>query len=248
MDPDCIVDESRTIIDIDDSFYPPEQLIDAQLDVLESLPEDYKIRYIPRWHGQPHYVEVWVEKKAMAGVLESILVGYQIRIVPTGGWASFTYERNNLKRLKEKTRQGKKVHILYLGDYDPSGLRMDEKMIDRYWNEYGIDLKRIAITREQIQEFGLQHITNPDSEVLSKLRRDSNADVFRSNNDGKLFQIEVDVLQVLDPTILKDLLISNIERYFDKGIHNEIMNDPKLSPMHIRGLVNKKVMQRFENS
>ena len=168
MDPDCIVDESRTIIAIDDSFYPPEQLIDAQLDVLESLPEDYKIRYIPRWHGQPHYVEVWVEKKAMAGVLESILVGYQIRIVPTGGWASFTYERNNLKRLKEKTRQGKKVHILYLGDYDPSGLRMDEKMIDRYWNEYGIDLKRIAITREQIQEFGLQHITNPDPEVLSK--------------------------------------------------------------------------------
>lgn len=60
----------------------------------------------------------------MAGVLKSILVGYQIRIVPTGGWASFTYERNNLKRLKEETRQGKKVHILYLGDYDPSGLRI----------------------------------------------------------------------------------------------------------------------------
>ena len=248
LDPDCIVDESRTIIDIDDSFYPPEQLIDAQLDVPESLPEDYKTRYIPRWYEQPHYIEVWVERKAMAGVLKSILVGYQIRIVPTGGWASFTYERNNLKRLKEKVRQGKKVHILYLGDYDPSGLRMDEKMIYRYWNEYGIDLKRIAITREQIQEFDLQHITNPDPEVLSKLRRDSNADVFRSNNDGKLFQIEVDVLQVLDPIILKDLLISNIERYFDKGIYNRVMNDPKLAPIHIRGLVNKKVMQRLENS
>ena len=100
----------------------------------------------------------------------------------------------------------------------------------------------ISITREQIQEFGLQHITNPNPEVLSKLRRDS------KNNDGKLFQIEVDVLQVLDPGILKDLLISNIERYFDKGIYNGVMNDPKLSPMHIRGLVNKKVMQRFENS
>jgi len=31
---------------------------------------------------------------------------------------------------------------LYLGDYDPSGLRMDEKMIERYWSEYGIDLRR----------------------------------------------------------------------------------------------------------
>jgi hypothetical protein len=117
---------------------------------------------------------------------------------------------------------------LYLGDYDPSGLRMDEKMIDRYWNEHRIDLKRIAITREQIQKFSLQYLTNPDPEVLSKLRRDSNADVFRTNNGGKLFQIEVDVLQVLDPNILKDL--------------------PKLSPMYIRGLINKKLMLRFGNS
>jgi hypothetical protein len=249
LDPDCIVDESRTIIDINDSFYSPEQLVDNQLDVLESLPEDYKTRHVPRWYGQPHYVEVWVEKKAMAGVLKSILAAYEVRIVPTGGWASFPYERNNLMRLQDKKiKQGKKVHILYLGDYDPSGLRMDEKMIDSYQNEYGIDLRRIAITREQIQKFGLQHLTNPDPEVLSKLRRDSNADVFKRINDGRLFQIEVDVLQVLDPNILKDLLISNIEGYFDKGIYNGVMNDPKLSPMHIRGLVNKKVMLRFGNS
>jgi hypothetical protein len=173
---------------------------------------------------------------------------YDVRIVPTGGWASFTYERNNLMRLKEKIREGKEVHILYLGDYDPSGLRMDEKMIDRYGNEYGIDLKRIAITCEQIQKFGLQHLTNPDPKVLSKLRRDSNADVFRGNNSGELFQIEVDVLQVLDPNILKDLLVSNIEGYFDKNIYNEAMKDPKISPMYIRGLINKKVMLRFGNS
>ncbi|MFL6434101.1 MAG: hypothetical protein ACJ71O_10255, partial [Nitrososphaeraceae archaeon] len=59
---------------------------------------------------------------------------------------------------------------------------------------------------------------------------------------------EVDVLQVLDPSILKDLLVSNIEGYFDKKIYNEAMKDPKISPMYIRGLVNKKVMLRFGNS
>jgi hypothetical protein len=58
----------------------------------------------------------------------------------------------------------------------------------------------------------------------------------------------VDVLQVLDPSILKDLLVSNIERYFDKNIFNEAMKDPKISPMYIRGLINKKVMLRFGNS
>jgi hypothetical protein len=52
-------------------------------------------------------------------------------------------------------------------------------------NEYGINLKRIAITREQIQKFGLQYLTNPDLEVLSKLNR-HNADISRRNNDGRI--------------------------------------------------------------
>ena len=56
-----------------------KQLVDNQLDVVESLPEDYKKRYIPGWFGQSHYVEVWVEK-TMAGVLKSLLVGYQVRL------------------------------------------------------------------------------------------------------------------------------------------------------------------------
>src|SRR6476646_369522 len=127
----------------------------------------------------------------MVGVLKGLLEGYVVRIVPTGGWTSLSYERKNLRRLQNKIKEGKKVHILYLGDYDPSGLRMDEKMVNRSRNEYGIELKRIAITREQILEFGLQHLTNPDPEVLLKLRKDPNAGVFRKNNEGNLFQIEV---------------------------------------------------------
>ena len=206
IDPDCIVDESRSILDIDDEFYSPEQIVDDDLEFLNHLPEVYVEQYIPRWYGQPHYVEVWVEKKAMGGVLKSILEDYEVRIVPTGGWTSFSYERKNLIRLQKKMTEGKEVHILYLGDYDPSGLRMDEKMVDKYWSEYGIDSKRIAITTEQIREFGLQHLTNPDPEVVSKLRKDPNSGVFRKNNDGNLFQIEVDVLQVLNPAILKNLL------------------------------------------
>jgi hypothetical protein len=241
IDPDCIVDESRSIIDINDVFYSPEQIINNELEFLSCLSEQYRSQYLPKWYGQPHYVEVWVEKKAMVGVLKGLLEDYVVRIVPTGGWTSLSYERKNLRRLQNKIKEGKKVHILYLGDYDPSDLRMDEKMVNRYRNEYGIELKRIAITREQILEFGLQHLTNPDPEVLLKLRKDPNAGVFRKNNEGNLFQIEVDVLQVLDPAILKNLLRSNIERYFDEGIHYKIMQDSKFSPKYIRGLVRKKI-------
>ena len=112
LDPDCIVDESRTIIDIYDSFYSPEQLIDTHLEVLDSLPENYKTRYIPRWYGQPHYVEVWVEKKAMAGVLKSILAGYEVRIVPT----SILRSARNSKQVADKKIQSKALLFIFYTD------------------------------------------------------------------------------------------------------------------------------------
>ena len=82
IDPDCIVDESRSIIDIEDIFYSPEQIIDNELEFLSCLPDQYRLRYLPKWYGQPHYVEVWVEKNAMVGVLKSLLEGYIVRIGP----------------------------------------------------------------------------------------------------------------------------------------------------------------------
>ena len=124
-------------------------------------------------------------------------------------------------------------------------------MIHRYRREHGIDLQRIAITKQQIEQFGLQDLTNPDPDVLSKLKEDRNADTFKKNNDGRLSQVEVDVLQVLDPEILKDLLVSNVERYFDKKIYNEVMMADRFSADHISGLVDfvyKKIMQRFRSS
>jgi hypothetical protein len=34
--------------------------------------------------------------------------------------------------------------------------------------------------------------------------------------------------------------VSNIEGYFDKKIYNEAMEDPKISPMYIRGLIKEE--------
>ena len=96
IDPDAIADLSRSIIDIQDTFYSPERVIDNCVEELQSLPDEYKTgSYLPRWYKQPYYVEVWIEKKTRAPVIDSILNethNCQIRVVPTGGWRSFTYE------------------------------------------------------------------------------------------------------------------------------------------------------------
>jgi hypothetical protein len=62
------------------------------------------------------------------------------------------------------------------------------------------------------------------------------------NNDGKLFQIEVDALQVLSPETLRDLLISSVECHFDERLYREVLSEPKFSSSKIRGLVHKKAI------
>jgi hypothetical protein len=169
IDENAIVDESRWILDIDDNFKSPEEILEEEFNLIDDLPNSYRA-LIPRWYKQPNYVEVWLEKKAMASVVKSILHDYRVRIVPTGGWSSYSYERKNLARLSEKVMEGKRVHVVYLGDYDPSGLRMEENIRTGFQNSR-INFQRIAITREQIQDFGLENLTNPDPEVMTKLQR-----------------------------------------------------------------------------
>ena len=60
----------------------PSERIRRLLDQLTDLPETYQ-ETISRWYKQPKYVEVWVEKNAMAALISSILTeSRQIPIVP----------------------------------------------------------------------------------------------------------------------------------------------------------------------
>lgn len=128
---------------------------------------------IPRWYKQPEYVEIWVEKNAMAGVFSSVLTkSRQVRIVPNGGWSSESFMKDNLNRLrfkmhdewdeKRKIRRFKDAYVLYYGDYDPSGSRMVQNLKEAL-DEIGVEFEHVAITKEQIERFGLQDLTNPDS-------------------------------------------------------------------------------------
>jgi hypothetical protein len=92
------------IIDIYDVYMEPGEKIRRLIDRLIDLPKSYQ-NTIPRWYKQPKYVEVWVEKNAMASLFSSILTeSRQVRIVPNGGWSSESFMKKNLDRLSYYTR------------------------------------------------------------------------------------------------------------------------------------------------
>jgi hypothetical protein len=197
----------------------------------------------PRWHDQPQYVEVWVEKDAMAGTFQSILEGRQVRIVPNRGWSSRTFLNDNIERVKDKQeKEGKIVHVLYLGDLDPSGDRMYYNLLkDLHKLSLDFDMQKIAVTDHQVEEYGLEELQNPDAMTKEKLqKRDSNSEWFRSRHNGKVFQIELEAMSIQIERF-RDLIFSHVDRYFDEKIYKRVFEDPKHSPRRIRGLVNKQV-------
>ena len=65
---------------------------------------------------------------------------------------------------------------------------------------------------------------------MAKLERDPNAESVWAENNGGLFQIEIDALNALRPEDFVSLLEDTVDSHFDMDIYTDIMEDPKYSP------------------
>jgi hypothetical protein len=277
----AFADNTRQINDISDLYQNPQNYTSSYINALKGVPEHY-FDNIPRWHKQPHYVEIMVEKNALRGLFAEIVESenLQVRVVPNNGWSSRVFKHETLNRLLRKSQSNdvddngnpikKQFHILYFGDYDPTGRRIDMNLSldlfllkagfsDRRLEKKSKDLRsnngdyegqmydyiekakehrifeRIALTHDQINEFGLQDLKNPDPEVLRKLEKDPNAQAF-INENGSLFQIELDAMQKEGmKDRFKDLVVNSVTKYFDNRIYEEIMQEH--SPEELRKMV-----------
>lgn len=225
---DCFADNSRQVIgSFNEDFFTPQELIDARIDYMKDTAKDY-IEYIPRWHTQPHYVEIWIEKDAMVGTFQSILEGYEVRIVPMKGFASLTFLYNTLRRLTRHQLEGKSIHVLYYGDFDPSGDYMDTDLQNRT-KEMGFNIvknhgsfERIAVTPKQIKQYDLPY--DPDEVTSIKMGDDTRTKGFLEKY-GKLYAVELDALPALIPDVFrKHLVIDKVQRYFNKDIYEKLLD------------------------
>src|SRR5215470_8587754 len=74
------------------------------------------------WNQQPHRVEVWSEKGTVRGVLAPVLDRYAVGFRVMHGFSSATSVYD--VACGDDSRP---LIVLYVGDYDPSGLYMSEK-------------------------------------------------------------------------------------------------------------------------
>lgn len=154
IDWDMIVDRGRSTVQNQHWENPGE--------IIKVAARSFKI---DKWRDQPVHIEVMVEKQALEGVLIPVCRELDISFTANKGYSSQIFMYRKGKFLSGKVDDGKHVHILYLGDHDPSGLDMDRDVLDRmeiFSGCFGsmISLHRLALTWDQIEEF--QPPPNPD--------------------------------------------------------------------------------------
>lgn len=141
IDWDAIEDRGREA-DVPSEWDSIDELIDAAVRQYRS----------PRWADQPFYVELWVEKQALAGVLSPIAKRHHVPLMVNKGYSSASAMKAAADRMIAADRD---VVVFYLGDHDPSGEDMVRDIRDRLteFGVIGLDVRKVALTMDQIRQF-----------------------------------------------------------------------------------------------
>jgi hypothetical protein len=141
------------------------------------------------WDQQPLRCEVWSEKGTVRGVLAPVLNQYAVgfRVMHGFSGATTVYEVS-------QDDDGRELIVLYVGDFDPSGLFMSEEDLPKRLSKYDgdqVELRRTALTREHVH--GLPSFPATDK------RKDPRYRWFRANYGDRCWELDA-----MDPNDLRD--------------------------------------------
>ena len=105
------------------------------------------------WAKQAENVEIWVEKDAIAGVLEPITRKYQAPLYVARGFSSMTFAYQAAESIR---RLQKPTVVYHFGDFDPSGQNAAH-VLQRELDKHGAraSFVQAAVTLEQVQALDL---------------------------------------------------------------------------------------------
>ena len=166
---------------------------DDPADFVRTVSRAYRRDY---WNQQPVRVEVWSEKGTVRGVLAPVLDRYGVgfRVMHGFSGATTIYD-------VAQDDDGRPLIVLYVGDYDPSGMYMSEHDLPDRLAEYGgdhVDVTRIALLREDMDDL--------PSFPASDKKKDPRYRWFVDNYGTRCWELDA-----LDPNTLRDIVREAIE-------------------------------------
>lgn len=214
LDWDYIVDRTRSLKSVS-HWDEPE-------DIIDSAAASYRI---DKWTTQPVRIEIWIEKEALAGVVERVAARNDVAFFSCRGYPSQSETWAAAQRHRRYIQNGQDVVVLHLGDHDPSGLDMTRDIRERLQTFISGDLVRmgfkgghfigakhrvfrIALNMDQIEQYD----PPPNPAKLTDAR---------ATDYVERFGYESWELDALEPAILDDLIQESIDEFKDADKYAE---------------------------
>lgn len=158
-----------------------------------------------KWSNQEHYVEVWVEKDALRGVIAQACSALDVSHFGCRGYTSQSEMWAAGQRLLIQQDKGKEVHILHLGDHDPSGVDMTRDIQDKLgmFTHGPVDVQRLALNMDQITAGKLA--PNPAKTT------DSRFEAYARKHGNESWELDA-----LQPPQLVELVTKGVEQFRDE--------------------------------
>lgn len=200
-----IVDRVRPVYSIGQTFPDVRAFLDEIKDYF----------HLDYWLNSENHVEIWSEKDTLSQIFKEIANPLQVDVKVTRGFLS----------LSNKVRWGEEdLVILYFGDFDPSGLFIDE---DLQWSQVGYkNFKRIALTKAHVEKYNL-----PPIKVN---RRDPRAPGYLAEYGNEGWELDS-----LPPDVLREMVKSAIMEYVDFDL-NKMMKAERLFRRALDKMVEEK--------
>lgn len=162
---------------------------------------------LPRWEGQKTFAELWVEKEALAGVLEPIALEYHVTLMVNKGYSSSSAMYESAQRLLLSARDADNVFIFYIGDLDPSGEDMVRDIQDRLdtftHDRLPLKVMKLALTPAQVRRYS----PPPNPTKLT----DSRAEAYIREHGHECWEVDA-----LEPKVLHQIISDALENVIDK--------------------------------
>jgi hypothetical protein len=182
---------------------------DDPASIVEACAKQFRLE---KWASQENYVEVWVEKDALVGILQVACEPLDVAYFSCRGYTSQSEMWVAAMRLLARIKAGKRVTILHLGDHDPSGKDMTRDILDRLrlfishhapTKTHRLDVNRIALNMSQVREYN----PPPNPAKMSDARAAGYVEEFGDESWE---------LDALPPDVLSTLIREHVEKLRDE--------------------------------
>ncbi len=176
-------------------------------DIINAVARSY---HIDMWANQKYRPEVWIEKDALAGVIESVCQELDVPYFSCRGYTSQSEMWVGAQRIENWSQDKDQIPVIFhFGDHDPSGKDMTRDIVDRLELFMGgVKLERLALNMNQIQKY--KPPPNP-----AKIT-DSRSTAYIAEFGSQSWELDA-----LEPKVITDLIRKSVNALKDKKIWAE---------------------------